>query len=60
MKAEWQRHVLAYSGYIELGMFDEAAQLLEEIAPEGGGKDSSKTHRLMIQPQIASEAVKIG
>ena len=24
------------------------------------GKDSSKTQRLMIQPQIASEAVKIG
>ena len=34
MKAEWQRHVLACSGYIELGMFDEAAQVLEEIAPE--------------------------
>ena len=34
MKADWQRHVLASSGYLELGMFDEAAQVLEEIEPE--------------------------
>ena len=33
-KADWQRHVLASSGYLELGMFDEAAQALEEIEPE--------------------------
>jgi Flp pilus assembly protein TadD len=30
----WQRHVLAASGYRELGMLDEAARALEEIAPE--------------------------
>jgi hypothetical protein len=34
LKAGWQRHVLASSGYLELGMFNEAAQVLEEIAPE--------------------------
>ena len=31
LKAEWQKHVLACSGYIEL---DDAAMVLEEIAPE--------------------------
>ena len=34
MRADWQTHVLASSGYLELGMFDEAALVLEEIAPE--------------------------
>jgi Flp pilus assembly protein TadD len=34
LKSDWQRHVLACSGYIELGMFDDAAQVLEEIEPE--------------------------
>ena len=34
LKADWQRHVLASSGYLELGMFDAAALVLEEIAPE--------------------------
>ena len=34
LKADWQRHVLASSGYLELGMFDDAALVLEEIAPE--------------------------
>ena len=34
MKADWRRHVLASSGYLELGMFDDAALVLEEIAPE--------------------------
>ena len=33
LKADWQRHVLASSGY-ELGMIDDAALVLEEIAPE--------------------------
>jgi hypothetical protein len=32
LKTSWQRHVLAYSGYVELGMFEDAA--LEEIEPE--------------------------
>jgi hypothetical protein len=34
LKPDWQRHVIASSGYLELGMFDDAALTLEEIAPE--------------------------
>ena len=34
LKPDWQRHVLASSGYLELGMIDDAALTLEEIAPE--------------------------
>ena len=34
MSGDWQRHVLASSGYLELGMFDDAALALEEIEPE--------------------------
>jgi Flp pilus assembly protein TadD len=34
LKSDWQRHVLACSGYLELGIFDSAAQVLEKIAPE--------------------------
>ena len=32
MKSDWQRHVLASSGYLEPEMFDDAAMVLEEIA----------------------------
>ena len=34
LNGDWQRHVLASSGYLELGMFDDAALALEEIEPE--------------------------
>ena len=34
MNSDWQRHVLASSGYLELGMLDDAAKVLEEIAPK--------------------------
>ena len=34
MSGDWQRHVLASSGYLELGMLDDAALALEEIEPE--------------------------
>ena len=34
LSGDWQRHVLASSGYLELGMLDDAALVLEEIAPE--------------------------
>ena len=34
LKTDWQRRVLASSGYLELGMLDDAALVLEEIAPE--------------------------
>ena len=39
MKTDWQRHVVASSGYLELGMFDDAALVLEEIAPEDKNRD---------------------
>src|SRR6476620_10932485 len=34
LRTDWRRHVLVSSGYLELGMFDAAALVLEEIAPE--------------------------
>jgi lipopolysaccharide biosynthesis regulator YciM len=34
LSVDWQRHVLASTGYLELGMFDDAALVLEEIKPE--------------------------
>ena len=42
LKSDWQRHVLACSGYLELGMFDSAAQVLGEIEPD----DESATEPL--------------
>ena len=34
LKPDWQRHVLASSGYLELGMLNDAGLALEEIKPE--------------------------
>ena len=34
LRTDWQRHVLASSGYLQLGMLDDAALALEEIEPE--------------------------
>jgi Flp pilus assembly protein TadD len=34
MRSDWKKYVLASSGYLELGMFDDAALVLEEIEPE--------------------------
>jgi hypothetical protein len=34
LRNDWQKHGLASHGYFELGMFDDAALVLEEIAPE--------------------------
>jgi hypothetical protein len=34
LKATWQKQVIASNGYRELGMFDDAANALEEIEPE--------------------------
>jgi lipopolysaccharide biosynthesis regulator YciM len=34
LKASWQRQVLVFNGYRELGMFEDAAQALEGIDPE--------------------------
>ena len=34
MRTDWHRAVLASSGYLELGMLDDAVLVLEKIAPE--------------------------
>jgi hypothetical protein len=34
VKRDWQNQVLAATGYRELGMFNDAAQVLEDIEPE--------------------------
>jgi Flp pilus assembly protein TadD len=34
LKDDWQRHLTAATGYLEFGMFDDAATALEEIDPE--------------------------
>jgi hypothetical protein len=41
LKTDWRRHVLAWSGYLELEMFDDAALVLEEIAPEDKNRNES-------------------
>jgi lipopolysaccharide biosynthesis regulator YciM len=48
LKNDWQRDVLACSGYIELGMFDSAAQVLEEIAPEDKNRDEVLAARVAL------------
>ena len=48
MKSDWQRHVLACSGYLELGMFDSAAQVLEEIAPEDKSRNEVLGARVVL------------
>jgi hypothetical protein len=54
LKTEWQRHVLASSGYLELGMFDAAALVLEEIAPE----DKTRTQVLRARVVLYMAAKK--
>ena len=54
LKTDWQRHVLASSGYLELGMFDAAALVLEEIAPE----DKNRTEVLGMRVQLYMAAKK--
>jgi Flp pilus assembly protein TadD len=39
LKASWQKQVIASNGYRELGMFDDAANALEEIEPEDKTRD---------------------
>jgi hypothetical protein len=45
LKASWQKQVLACSGYLELGMLDDAANALEEIQPD----DTSRKEVLYAQ-----------
>ena len=52
MKSDWQRHVLASSGSLELGMFDDAALVLEEIAPED--KNRKEVLRMRVQIYMAA------
>jgi lipopolysaccharide biosynthesis regulator YciM len=54
LKTDWQRQVLASSGYLELGMFDAAALVLEEIAPE----DKNRTEVLGMRVQLYMAAKK--
>jgi hypothetical protein len=46
-------HVLASSGYLELGMFDAAALVLEEIAPED--KNRKEVLRMRVQIYMAAK-----
>jgi lipopolysaccharide biosynthesis regulator YciM len=48
LKTDWQRHVLASSGYLELGMFDTAALVLEEIAPEDKNRNEVLGARVIL------------
>ena len=46
MSLYWQQHVTAATGYLELGMFDDAANALEEIKPE------DKTRTEVLSPAL--------
>jgi hypothetical protein len=48
LKSDWQRHVLACSGYVELGMFDEAALALEEIKPDDKNRNEVLGARVVL------------
>ena len=48
MKANWEKHLLACSGYIELEMFDDAALALEEIAPEDRSRNEVLGARMVL------------
>ena len=54
LKSDWQKHVLASSGYLELGMFDDAAMVLEEIEPE----DKTRTEVLGARVNLYMAAKK--
>jgi Flp pilus assembly protein TadD len=54
VKSNWQRHVLAATGYCELGMFDEAARALEEIDAE----DKSRKEVLAARVDVYMAAQK--
>ena len=54
MSGDWQRQVLASSGYLELGMLDDAVLALEEIAPE----DKTATRSWRARVNLYSTAKK--
>jgi lipopolysaccharide biosynthesis regulator YciM len=46
LKASWQKQLLAYRGYLELGMLDAAANAVEDISPE------DRTRRKVLRAEI--------
>ena len=54
LKTDWQRHALAARGYLELGMFDEAAQVLDYIAPEDNNRKEVRAFRFTQKPRIVA------
>jgi hypothetical protein len=58
LKSDWQSHVLASSGYVELGMLDDAAMVLEEIAPEDKTRNEVLGARVVLY--IAAKKWDIG
>ena len=50
LKRDWKTHV-ASSGYLELGTFDSAAQVLEEIAPQDKNRTAVASHLVKVQPE---------
>ena len=53
MQPDWQKHVVASSGYLDLGMFDDATLALEEIEPED--KTRTEVPRARIALYIAAK-----
>jgi tetratricopeptide (TPR) repeat protein len=51
-KNEWERHVLASKGYLELGMFGDAVQALEQISAE------DKTHKEVLYAVLVNLAAR--
>ncbi|HEY5704169.1 MAG TPA: hypothetical protein VIS96_01190 [Terrimicrobiaceae bacterium] len=52
MKLDWQKQVIASSGYLELGMFEEAARSLDEISSEDKGRMEVLAARLQLYMTI--------
>jgi lipopolysaccharide biosynthesis regulator YciM len=68
LSGDWQRQVLASSGYLELGMLDDAALALEEIEPEDKTRTEVLGARVVLYiaakkwdmaPAVASHLVKV-
>ena len=47
LSGDWQRHVLASSGYLELGMLDDAAWSSKRSSPEDKTRTRSLAHRFL-------------
>ncbi len=52
MKSDWQKQVLASSGYLELGMFEDAARTLDELSPEDKARKEVLAARLQLYMTI--------